>query len=58
MKERVAIIGIGYTQLKPISPEVSFREMIYEAAVKAYNDAGIEPKDVDTFVFLTKLVQF
>jgi acetyl-CoA C-acetyltransferase len=54
MKERVAIIGIGYTQLKPISPEVSFREMIYEAAVKAYNDAGIEPKDVDTFVAISE----
>jgi len=54
MKERVAIIGIGYTQLRPISPEVSFREMIYEAALKAYNDAGIEPKDVDTFVAISE----
>ncbi len=54
MNERVAIIGIGYTQLRPLSPDVSFREMIYEAAVRAYNDAGIEPKDVDTFVAISE----
>ncbi len=54
MNERVAIVGIGYTQLRPVSPDVSFREMIYEAAVRAYNDAGIEPKDVDTFVAISE----
>ncbi|MSQ07120.1 MAG: acetyl-CoA acetyltransferase [Dehalococcoidia bacterium] len=48
--ERVAIVGAGYTPLRPISPEVSFREMIFEAAVKAYADAGIRPHDVSTFV--------
>lgn len=54
MDERVAIIGIGYTQLRPVSPDVSFREMIYEAAVRAYEDAGIEPKDVDTVVAISE----
>ncbi len=48
--ERVAIVGAGYTPLRPISTEVSFREMIFEAAVKAYADAGISPQDVSTFV--------
>ena len=54
MPERVAIIGVGYTSLRPISPEVSFREMIFEAAVKAYADAGIDPQDVSTFVSITE----
>lgn len=54
MPERVAIIGVGYTQLRPLSPEVSFREMIFEAAVKAYEDAGLEPQDVDTFVAVSE----
>jgi acetyl-CoA C-acetyltransferase len=54
MNERVAIVGVGYTPLRPMSPEVSFREMIYEAAVKAYADAGIEPWNVDTFVSLSE----
>jgi len=54
MYERVAIIGVGYTPFRPVSPDVSFREMIYEAAVRAYEDAGIEPKDVDTFVAISE----
>ena len=48
MRQRIAIVGAGYTALRPLSPEVSFREMIYEAAVKAYADAGIQPQQVDT----------
>ena len=54
MRQRIAIVGAGYTALRPISPEVSFREMIYEAAVKAYADAGIEPQQVDTFISLSE----
>ena len=54
MPDRVAIIGVGYTSLRPISPEVSFREMVFEAAVKAYADAGIDPQDVSTFVSITE----
>ena len=54
MNERVAIIGVGYMPFRSVSPEVSFREMIYEAAVKAYADAGIEPWDVNTLVSLSE----
>ena len=43
MQQRVAIVGVGYIPLRPVSPEVSFREMIFEAATKAYTDVGIEP---------------
>ncbi len=54
MFERVAIIGAGFTPFRPVTPEVSFRELIFEAAVKAYEDAGIEPNDVSTFVSITE----
>ena len=54
MRNRIAIVGAGYTPLRPLSPEVSFREMIYEAAARAYADAGIEPRDVDTFISLSE----
>jgi acetyl-CoA C-acetyltransferase len=54
MFERIAIVGAGYTPFRPVTPEVSFREMIFEAAVKAYEDAGIEPNDVSTFVSVTE----
>ncbi|MEO0025524.1 MAG: acetyl-CoA acetyltransferase [candidate division WOR-3 bacterium] len=51
MKPKVAIIGIGATPFRSITPDVSYKELMYEAAVKAYHDAGIDPrKDVDTFV--------
>ncbi|MEO0082157.1 MAG: hypothetical protein ABIL25_07690 [candidate division WOR-3 bacterium] len=51
MSERIAVVGIGATQLRSISPDVSYKEMMFEAALKAYADAGIDPrKDIDTFV--------
>ena len=54
MLERVAIVGVGYTPLRSMTPEVSYRELIFEAAVKAYADAGIEPQDAGTFVSITE----
>jgi acetyl-CoA C-acetyltransferase len=54
MPERVAIVGVGYTPLRSITPEASYRELIFEAAVKAYSDAGIRPHDVSTFVSITE----
>ena len=52
--DRVAIVGVGSTVLRPLSPDVSYREMIFEAAVKAYADAGVEPRDVDTFMSVSE----
>jgi acetyl-CoA C-acetyltransferase len=51
MHERVAIVGVGCTGFRPISPEQSYKEMVYEAAMRAYNDAGVDPRrDIDSFV--------
>ena len=51
MRENVAIVGIGQTQIKTISPEMSYKELMFDAAVKAYKDAGINPrKDVGSFI--------
>lgn len=51
MHEKVAIVGVGCTGFRSITPEQSYKEMIYEAAVRAYNDAGVDPRsDVDSFV--------
>ena len=54
MEPRIAIVGAGYTPFRPITPDVSFREMIFEAASKAYADAGIEPQNVDTFISISE----
>ena len=47
----VAIVGIGMTQLRSSTPELSYKELIYEAALKAYADAGVDPRrDIQSFV--------
>jgi len=51
MKERVAIIGVGWAGFKPQTPNVSYKELMYEAAVKAYADANVDPRrDIESFV--------
>jgi len=50
MENQVAIVGVGLTPLRPVSPDLSFREMIFEAATRAYADAGVTPREIDTFV--------
>jgi len=50
MKE-VAIIGVGFYGLSQSTDEVSFKEGMYEAAIRAYEDCKIDPrKDVDSFI--------
>ncbi|MBI4278799.1 MAG: acetyl-CoA acetyltransferase [Armatimonadetes bacterium] len=50
MPDRVAIVGVGATPLRPITPDLSYREMTFQAATQAYADAGVGPRDVDSFV--------
>ena len=48
---RVAIIGIGTTMYRPESPDKNFKELMFEAASRAYIDAGIDPrKDLDVII--------
>jgi len=45
------VVGVGWYGFKPVVPELSFREMMFEAAVRAYEDAGVDPRrDVDAFI--------
>ena len=50
MIKRVAVVGIGTTGFRRVTPDVSFRELIFEAARKAYTDAGMEPSEIDGFI--------
>jgi acetyl-CoA C-acetyltransferase len=51
MSDRVAIIGAGWSGYRPITPELSYKELMYEAAIRAYTDAGVDPRrDIDSFV--------
>lgn len=47
----VAIVGVGCTGFRSITPDISYKEMMFEAATKAYEDAGVDPRsDIDGFV--------
>jgi acetyl-CoA C-acetyltransferase len=47
----VAIVGAGWSGFRSITPDLSYKELMYDAAVHAYEDAGIDPRrDVDSFV--------
>jgi len=51
MTAKIAVIGVGMTQLRSVTPDLSYKEMMFEAAVKAYNDAEVNPReDVQSFV--------
>ncbi len=51
MIREVAIVGVGWSPFRSITPDLSYKEIMYDAAVQAYEDAGIDPRrDVDSFV--------
>jgi acetyl-CoA C-acetyltransferase len=47
----VSIVGVGYSGFRSITPDLSYKELMYEAAAKAYEDAGVDPqRDIESFV--------
>ena len=50
MPGHVGIIGIGFTAAQRTTPHQSYKEMMFEAAQKAYLDAGIDASEVGSFV--------
>ena len=49
--DRVGIVATGQVGFTSISPGVSYKELMFEAAMRAYAGAGIDPRrDVDSFV--------
>jgi acetyl-CoA C-acetyltransferase len=55
MTDRVAIVGVGHAGFAPITAGVSYKELTFEAALRAYDDAGIDPRrDVDSFVAVSE----
>ncbi len=55
MPLKVGIIGVGYSGFDSMTPGLSTRELMFEAASRAYEDAGIDPrKDVQSFICCTE----
>lgn len=50
MTDRIAITGVGFTPTQPATPRCSFKELMFEAAQRAYADADIAAAEVDSFV--------
>lgn len=51
MEKEVAIVGIGWEGFQPTSSHYSYKEVIFQAAQRAYHDANIDPrKDIESFV--------
>ena len=50
MSGNVAIIGVGSTPIRAVTPEVSYRELTFEAAQRAYADAEISHTEVQSAV--------
>ena len=46
MNQEIAVVGIGTTGFRATTPDLSYRELTYEAAKKAYLDAGVEPNNL------------
>jgi acetyl-CoA C-acetyltransferase len=48
---RVGVIGIGWSGFAPATPGTSYKELMFEAARKAYLDAAVDPRaEIDSFV--------
>ncbi len=55
MRDRIGIVGLGYEGFRPVVADLSAREMMFEAASKAYDDAGVDPrKEIGSFVCCTE----
>ena len=51
MTRKVCVIGIGHTDFNSMTPDIHWKEIMYEACQKAYVDADIDPrKQVDSFI--------
>jgi acetyl-CoA C-acetyltransferase len=51
VEPRVAVVGVGHAGFAPITAGISYKELMFEAAQRAYADAGIDPRtEVDSFI--------
>lgn len=54
MLQKVAILGIGASQVDSVTSGVSYKEIMYQAAVRAYADAGISHTEVGSFITMAE----
>jgi acetyl-CoA acetyltransferase len=48
---KIAVVGIGYTNFRSVTPDLGWKEFMFEACQKAYMDAGLDPRtEIDSFI--------
>jgi acetyl-CoA C-acetyltransferase len=58
VEPRVTVAGVGWAGFVPATDGVSYKELMFEAASKAYADAGLDPRtQIDSFVAASEDVQ-
>jgi acetyl-CoA C-acetyltransferase len=55
---RVGVVGVGWSGFAPTTEGISYKELMFEAARKAYEDADLDPRsDIDSFVACSEDVE-
>jgi acetyl-CoA C-acetyltransferase len=51
VEPRVAVAGVGWAGFTPTTDGISYKELMFQAASRAYEDAGVDPRhEIDSFV--------
>jgi len=51
VEPKVAVVGVGHAGFAPVTAGISYKELMFEAATRAYHDAGVDPRtEIDSFV--------
>jgi len=58
MGHGVGVVGVGWSGFAPTTEGISYKELMFDAARKAYEDAGVDPRsDIDSFVACSEDVE-
>jgi acetyl-CoA C-acetyltransferase len=58
MEPRVGVVGVGWAGFSPTTDGVSYKELMFESARRAYADAGVDPRtEIDSFVAASEDLQ-